>query len=78
MDIWNEFYDTYSPLRRENDLFMYSHRGLKDGAWIKIYQNDKLIIKRSCDETEDEDIEALVQGTISELKYWEKRQKERA
>lgn len=78
MDIWNEFYDTYSPLRREYDLFMHSHRGLKDGAWIKIYKNDKLIIKRSCDETEDEDIEALVQGTISELKYWEKKQKERA
>ncbi len=76
MDIWNEFYDTYLPLRGEYNLLMHSHRGLKDGAWIKIYQNDKLIIKRSCDETED--IEALVQGTISELKYWEKRQKERA
>ena len=78
MDIWNEFYDTYSPLRREYDLFMYSHIGFRDGAWIKIYQKDKLIIKRSCDEAEDEDIEALVQGTISELKYWGKKQKERA
>lgn len=78
MDIWDKFYKIYSPLRSEYNFFMHSHRGLKDGAWIKIYQNDKLIIKRSCDETEDEDIEALVQGTISELKYWEKRQKERA
>ena len=77
MDIWNEFYEIYSPLKREYNLIKHSHIGLSDGAWIKIYQNDKLIIKRSCDETEDEDIEALVQGTINELKYWEKRQKER-
>ena len=78
MDIWNEFYDTYSPLRREYDLFLYSHIGLRDGAWIKIYQKDKLIIKRSCDEAEDEDIEVLIRATINELKYWEKKQKERA
>lgn len=78
MDIRKEFYEIYSPLRREYNLFMYSHMGLHDGAWIKIYQNDKLIIKRSCDETEDDEIEALIRGIISELKYWEKRQKERA
>lgn len=64
MSGWDDFRKVYTPLHNKYSLSMSSHEG-RDGAWMKIKKDGRVIIQRSCD-----DMDSVLRGMISELKYW--------